>query len=140
MALTPMLVVLGAVVDPFAVQAALWGLLVPIAGIAVHDRLAVRAIDGQRQVTLRAGVAEAWSDWLAARTALAELPEASDARAALAVQEDRMHTLVLSLAADPTTPGDPQSPTHEAIYRHAAAAVALVDAEERLELTRLSER
>lgn len=124
-ALVPVLLVLGAVIDPLAAQAAVGALLLPTAGLAVHDRRAARRLDEQRQVRLRGGAADAWADWLAARDALAALPHATDARASLAVTEDRMHSLVLALA-DSTSPDT--SDTREALYRAAATAVALADA------------
>ncbi len=136
--LTPLLVVLGAVLDPLALQVAIWALLLPAAGVAVHHRRVVRAIDRERHVTLRGGLADAWSDWVAARAQLQALDHASQARAALGANEDRMHTLVLALGRADAAPDHRDAEEHAAsrawVYRSAATAGALVAAEQDLEL------
>ncbi|MFS3130059.1 hypothetical protein ACLM5J_16785 [Nocardioides sp. Bht2] len=127
-ALLPVLIVIGALLDPLAAQVAIWALLVPSAGAVIHYRRKIRAIDAERQITLRGGVADAWSDWLAARTRLEQLDDASQARAQLGASEDRMHALVLTLSTDEN------HAARDWVYRNAAGANALAATEQRLEL------
>lgn len=135
--LEPLLVVLAVVVEPLALQLAIGALALVDLGVVVHHRSAVRAIDRERHITLHGGLADAWSDWLVARERLAVLDDASQARAALDVNEDRMRTLVAALGTSAPQPETDQfAASEDWVYRSAATAGALVAAEQRLELER----
>lgn len=132
--LVPLLVVLGVVVGPLAAQVAIWALLVPTAGVLAHQGRALSRIDAERRLAMSGGLADAWSDWVTAREQLEALEGAAQARAALAANEGRMHSLVLALARSQT---DQETAEHAAsrewVYRSAAKAMALAEAEQELE-------
>ncbi|MDT0202235.1 hypothetical protein [Nocardioides sp. AE5] len=133
----PLLVVLGVVVGPLAAKIVLWALLVPTLGLAAHDARALVAGQREHRLVLRGGLADAWSDWVGATGRLEELDGAAQARAAVAVNEDRMRTLVQSLARAEAQPGHQDTPEQATartwVYRTSAKAVALVAAERELE-------
>lgn len=137
--LAPLLVVLGVAVAPVALKVAIWALLVPVAGLLLHDGRTVRRINRERHLSLQGGIADAWSDWLGALHQLESLDNASQARAAMAANEPRMQALVLALARAEARPGHTDTQEHAAsrqwVYRSAAKAVALATAERELEAT-----
>ncbi len=133
----PLLAILGVVVGPFAAQVAIWALLVPVAGLLVHDSRAIRQINHERQLTLKGGLADAWAAWVSARARLETMDHASQARAAMAANELRMQALVLALGRAEARPDHRDTEEHatsrEWVYRSAAKAVALATAERELE-------
>ena len=137
--IVPLLVVLGVVVGPLAVQLAIWALLVPTAGLMIHDGRAIRRINQERHLTLKGGLADAWAAWGDARAELESLDNTSQARAAMAANELRMQSLVLALGQAEARPGhqdtEEYAASREWVYRSAAKAVALAAAERELEVS-----
>ncbi len=135
----PLLAVLGVVVGPMAAQAAVWMMLVPVAGLLFHDSRAIRRIDHQRHLALEGGLADAWAAWVSARAQLELVDNASQARAAMAANDLRMQALVLALGRAEARPDHRDTDEHVAsrewVYRSAAKAVALAAAERELEVT-----
>lgn len=136
----PLLVALGVVVGPqvaLAVQVAIWALVVPVTGLVVHDVRAREAVNTERRMALKGGLAEAWGDWVAAREKLDSIEGASQARTALATNEPRMQALVLALARAESRPNHRDTAEHaesrEWVYRSAAKAKALAEAEQELD-------
>lgn len=135
----PLLAVLGVVVAPVAAKVATWALLVPVAGLMLHDSRELGRINDERHLTLQGGLADAWAAWVSARAQLESLDNASQARAALDANELRMQTLVLALARAESRPDHQDTEEHatsrEWVYRSAAKAVALATAEHELDVT-----
>lgn len=133
----PLLVVLGVVVEPVAAQVLVWALLVPLTGLALHHGRALGRLHQQRHLTLKGGLADAWSDWVAAREQLEALDGAAQSRSALAANEARMQALVLALGQADARPDHQDTEEHAAsrewVYRSAAKAMALAEAERELE-------
>lgn len=137
--LAPLLVVLGVVLDPVAAQVAAWVALAPILVLLARDAHELTRTGRERHLSLKGGLADAWSDWVDARDQLEALDGASQARAALGANEARMHTLVLSLGRAEARPDHQDTEEHVAsrewVYRSAAKASALAAAEQELEAT-----
>lgn len=135
----PLVITLGVLLGPAVVQAAVLALLVPLAGLLVHHGRELAVLEKERHLTLRGGLADAWSDWLRATAEIESLEHASQARAALGVNEARMHHLVLALGSAEQQSDHSDTEEHRAsrawVYETAARAVALAAAERELERT-----
>lgn len=133
----PVLLVLALVVDPVVVTIVLLALLVPVGAFALHQGVSAARLEEQRHLLLRGGLADAWRDWLTARDTLAGLSHASQSYAAVAANEVKMETLVLTLARADADSSHRDSPAHAAsrdwVFQNAAKAVALVAAEQELD-------
>lgn len=137
--LIPLLIPVAVLVGPVAVQAAVAALAVPLAALAWHDTRALARLESERHLSLRGGLADAWADWVKARETVESLDNAAQARAALGANEARMQSLVLALSRAEARPGHQDTEDHRAsrdwVYRTAAQATALAQAERELELT-----
>lgn len=135
----PLLITLGVLLGPALAQVAAWALLLPVIGLLAHDVRALAVLDRERHLTLRGGLADAWSDWVRARATIDALEHASQARAALGVNDARMQHLVLALGRAESRPDHRDTEEHRAsrawVYDTAAKAVALAEAERHLEVT-----
>ncbi|WP_185995093.1 hypothetical protein [Nocardioides campestrisoli] len=139
----PLLLVLGAVVDPVAARVAIWALVVPVIALGVHHGRALARVATERHLTLKGGLADAWGDWVTARDQLDALEGAAQARAALAANEARMQALVLALGRAESHPDHRDTEEHresrEWVFRSAAKALSLATAEKELEAAIRSE-
>lgn len=135
--LIPVVAVVALVVSPVAAQAAIAALILPLLGLAAHDARALARLTAERHLTLRGGLADAWGDWVRSRAQLEALDNASQARAALGINEARMQALVTTLARAEERPDHRDTEEHAAsrqwVYLTAAKAVALAQAEQELE-------
>lgn len=135
----PLLITLGVVLGPVAAKIAVLSLLIPLAGLLVHHARELNALEQERHVTLKGGLADAWADWVRARDQIDALEHASQARAALGINEGRVHHLILVLAQAEAEPDHRDTDEHRAsrswVYETAAKAVALAAAEAELERT-----
>lgn len=135
--LIPLVAVLAIVVSPVAAQVAVAALVLPLVGLVAHDSRALTRLTEERHLSLQGGLADAWGDWVKARARLDVLDHASQARAALGVNEGRMQALVQTLARAEARPDHRDTDEHAAsrqwVYRTAAKAVALAQAEQELE-------
>lgn len=138
MLLTPVLVVIGVAAGPLGLQVATLALLLPLLVLIPHRVRLVRQLDAERQLTMKGGVADAWRDWVTARERVQALDGASRARAAIGANDARMGALVLALARADAVPGhrDPRehADSREWVFRSAAKATALAEAERQLEV------
>lgn len=135
--LVPALIVAGVAVGPVAAQVAIWSLLLPVVALLAHRAAALRRLSAERHLTLQGGLADAWKDWVDAREKVEALDGAFQARAAIAANEPRMQALVLTLGRADAKPGHKDTKEHAAsrewVFRSAAKALALADAERELE-------
>ncbi|MBE7325189.1 hypothetical protein IEQ44_11035 [Nocardioides sp. Y6] len=135
--LIPAVVLLAIAVNPMAAQLTVAALVLPLLGLAAHDSRLLSRLTEERHLSLSGGLADAWGDWVRVRTELEALDHASQARAALSINEARMQALVMTLARAEARPGHRDTEEHAAsrqwVYRTAAKAVALAEAERELE-------
>lgn len=135
--LVPLVALMAIAISPVVAQLAVASLVLPLVGLAAHDARLLARLTEERHLSLSGGLAEAWGDWVRARAQIEALDNASQARAALGVNEARMQALVMTLARAEARPGHRDTPEHaqsrQWVYRTAAKAVALAQAEQELE-------
>lgn len=135
--LIPVVALVAVVISPVAAQVAVATLILPLLGLAVRDSAVRARLTDEGHLTLRGGLADAWGDWVRSRAQLEALDNASQARAALGINEARMQALVTTLARAEERPDHRDTEEHTAsrqwVYLTAAKAVALAQAEQELE-------